>query len=129
MPTTEFRGKKIKFPDTMSPDDVRAVLKVMESPGKYAKLKSDSERMSESLDKLAELAAAIESNGTTTRAFSKDVADCMELARKQQAELIRTLGQQSSPDVNVTVPQPAYTFKIKRDKDGQMTSVEATPNG
>ena len=118
MPTTEFRGKKIKFPDTMSPDDVRAVLKVMESPGKYAKLKSDSERMSESLDKLAELAAAIESNGTTTRAFSKDVADCMELARKQQAELIRTLG-----------PQPAYTFKIKRDKDGQMTSVEATPNG
>lgn len=97
MPTVESSHGKIKFPDTMSPDEIRAVLKVMESPGKYAKLKGDSERIQECMDQIAGFAKAMESSSTKTidqvvksmQETQKKVIDCMDIIQKQQAELIK----------------------------------------
>ena len=137
MRTLEANGKKIQFPDTMSPDEIRAVLKVMESPGKYAKLKSESDRIQECMDQIAGAAKAMESSSTKTieqvvksmEEGQKKLADCMEMIWKHQAELVKALGP---TQVTLNAPDQkseAYTFTVKRDKEGQMISVEATPNG
>ena len=131
MRTLDSKGKKIQFPDTMSPDEIRAVLKVLDSPGKYAKLKSDSDRMSASMDKLTEVCKAMEANEGSNREFCEMLVKCMDQAQKQQAELIKAL-EPSRTEVTLNAPESnpvAYTFKVIRDKDGQMTSVEAKPNG
>ena len=129
MRTLEANGKKIQFPDTMSPDEIRAVLKVMESPGKYAKLKSDSDRMVESLDKLTEVTKAIESNESSTKELCEQLVACMKTFQDHQAELIKAF-QPGNTEVSLNLPEDvpaAYNFKVNRDKDGQMTSVDATP--
>jgi hypothetical protein len=131
MRTLESKGKKIAFPDTMSPDEIRAVLKVMENPGTYAKLKSDSDRMSASMDKLTEVCKAMEANESSTKEFCEMIVKCMDQAQKHQAALIKALAP-SPTEVTVQAPESlpvAYTFKVIRDKDGQMTSVDATPKG
>ena len=131
MRTLESKGKKIAFPDTMSPDEIRAVLKVLDSPGKYAKLKSESEMMQACMDKLVDVCKAMEANESATKEVCETLCKAMDEAQKSQHKLIRELAP-TNTEVTLQAPAPApvgYSFKVVRDKDGQMTSVEATPNG
>jgi hypothetical protein len=131
MKELESKGKKIAFPDTMSPDEIRSVIKVIENPGKYAKLLGGNEMLSASLDKLTEVTKAMEANESSTRGFCELLVKCMQQSQKQQEQLIKALAP-SRTEVTLQAPEPpsvAYSFNVVRDKDGQMTSVDATPRG
>jgi hypothetical protein len=129
MSVLDYKGKQIKFPDSMSRDEIQAIIKVMESPGTYAKLKSDGDRTSAHMDKLTEVAKAMEANESSTTGFLEMLVRCMAEAQQHQAALLKALAP-STTEVILNAPESrpvAYTFTVMRDNDGQMTSVDATP--
>ena len=141
MPILDSKGKKIEFPDTMHPDEIRSVLKVIEQPGKYANLKSENKIFSESLKKLFDTTKAIELNESAIRELCTTLVNCMETLQKQNAALLKTL-KAGKTEVTLNAPEPAktevtlnapeivppsYNFNVIRDRNGYMSSVEVIP--